>query len=358
MEFKELYEKYKWGQVTEEEKEFVEKELAKYDDMRQCLGDGKEECGDEKEVANEPEMLKNGDKQLLKQTCMITVIGIVIVLAVFGIIYGVKIHPAIEQAEKYKAEKAAVEDETFPYKGWDINTISSNTNSSDAQLGYERFYNLHMMGESAPKFQCHGALDKEKGQYYYTITDEDGRETSGITINGVMTTGIPNIDMPFELEGVEDTLDRDIEELEERKGYRVYISFEEYLDEEGIARLLEKDKQNDYLRWIGISTSLDNSGYPLIGLYTLDYFEQISIDDLKSYINHQLDFMIDHPEVVNFLGKSELIGAKYYETVKKELQQNEYKSFGVTIVGEKAQIKTLCKGLKGCITYSEELYSY
>lgn len=68
--------------------------------------------------------------------------------------------------------------------------------------------------------------------------------------------------------------------------------------------------------------------------------------------------MIAHPEVVNFLGKSELIEAKYYETVKKELAQNELKSFGVTIVGEKEEIKTLCKGLKGSISYSEVLYSY
>ena len=48
MEFQELYEKYKWGQVTEEEKEFVEKELAKYDSMKQKFDDNDNESKDEK----------------------------------------------------------------------------------------------------------------------------------------------------------------------------------------------------------------------------------------------------------------------------------------------------------------------
>ena len=42
MEFRELYEKYRWGQVTEEEKEFVEKELVKYDSMKKYLDESEE----------------------------------------------------------------------------------------------------------------------------------------------------------------------------------------------------------------------------------------------------------------------------------------------------------------------------
>lgn len=356
MKFEELYEKYKWGQVTEEEKEFVEKELGKYNDIKQCLdGSKNENKGEEEkeETGKRPEESKKRDIHLLKQMGLVTAAGMIILVAVFAVIYVVKIHPAIVQADKYKAEKAVVQE--FPYQDWDITTRTTDSNYLDAQLGYERFYRLHMRGLPVPEFQYCGTLDQEKGQYYYMITDEDGRETMGITMNGVMTVAAPNPEYYFGVERTGDTLNRDIEKLEERKGYRVHITFEEYLEEEGIENLLEKDKENNYIRWVGISTSLDNSGYPLIGLYTLDYYEQISADKLKSYLNHQLEFMIDHPEVLNFLGKPEL--TEYYEIVKKDLE-NECKSFGVTIEGEKKEIEILCKDLKGSITEAEVVYSY
>lgn len=409
MEFQELYEKYKWGQVTEEEKEFVEKELEKYDSMKKYLDDNKSENNAEKdneEAITEFKEQKKPDKYLLKQMCLTTAIGMVVVLAVFGVVYGVKIHPAIVQADKYKAEKASAEVETFPYSDWDINARTYYSEETDAKLGYDTFYQLHMKGDEPPEFQWQGTINKEKGQYYYSITDKEGKETIGITMNGVMTTGIPNPDLfyKFEMEEeIENTLSRDIEKLEDKKIYQVCISFQKYLDEKGIAKLLKKDRDNYYLQWIGISTSYDNDGFPPLGIYITyndsnvttmpyissfsavetddyipDYFlngsnfflygadsidssyypKALSMDTLKTYLNDRLDFMISHPEVVNFLGKSELTEKKYYENIKEELEQNDYKSFGITVSGTKDELKTFCKGLKGCITYSEIEYNF
>lgn len=411
MEFRELYEKYRWGQVTEEEKEFVEKELVKYDSMKKYL-DESEERKENEQTRIESERRKKSDKHFLKQTCLVTGIGMVVVLAVFGVIYGVKIHPAIVQANRYKAERASAQAETFAYRDWDINAKTYYSEATDAKLGYDTFYHLHMKGEAPPVFEYQGTINQGKGQYYYSITDEEGKETTGITMNGVMTTGIPKPDFLYKFqleERIENTLSRDIEELETKKIYQVCVSFQKYLNEAGIKKLLKKNSGNDYLQWIGISTSFDNVGLPPFGIYTkydnsnvtttpyvsnseyveysgmlsvvaeddhIKYFlngndfflykidpldstyypKPLSMDTLKSYLNDRLDFMIDHPEVVNLLGQSELTEQKYYETVKQELEQNEYQSYGITILGTKSEIKSFCKGLKGNITDSKVMF--
>ena len=42
MDFKELYEKYNWGQVTKEEQEFVESELKRRKEAKENINEGYE----------------------------------------------------------------------------------------------------------------------------------------------------------------------------------------------------------------------------------------------------------------------------------------------------------------------------
>lgn len=421
MEFKKLYEKYKWGQVTKEEKEFVEKEMAARGLTKEDLDRGIES---EKDVQlhsdsnnNEVELI-NTKTNFAVMHMIVTAAMAVMIVIIVGV-YFVKISPAIKQADKYKAEKEAMKSDTYDNKDWDIMTHSFFSEKSDAQLAYETFYHLHMQGDEPMTFQIHCPVNENKGQYFYSITDYsvEAAVITGITNKKKMTVGSPSYQGDYfrtwDSRNTSKNLKKSLEELDSNTLYKICINFDKSLDEDKILKLLNSEaNKTNVISWVHIATPIvtDTGDVPLLGIYTAmdnsnveeytgntwkglyeddglseedvsvytsgsyfyngtkfflygmnDWYEDnfaFDTDILKSYLIERIAFMESHPEALSFINQKELLKSDYYKSAREYIENNKLTSYGICVRGLKEEIQRLCKDISGDITYINKIESY
>lgn len=202
MDFKELYEKYNWGQVTKEEQEFVESELKRRKEAKEPIhesyeSENKNSIEDDISTINdsreELESKKSNNENIDKTTrehkkinvpfvVLSCIMAAMIVTAIA--VYVIKIDPMVKYVKKEKSQ------ENYPYSKWNIDSKTLYSEKTDAQLGYETVFQFHNKGQYIPYFENLGEIDKKKGQYYYRIT-KNIQPYVGITLEKILTIEKP-----------------------------------------------------------------------------------------------------------------------------------------------------------------------
>lgn len=430
MDFKELYEKYNWGQVTDEERKFVENELRRRKEANEPIdagyelesgetNSGKDDISPINDSSKETENKKSNNENIDKTTrehgkinvpfvVLSCIMAAVIVTAIA--VYVMKIDPMVKYVKEEKAQ------ENYPYSDWDIDTKTLYSEKTDAQLGYETIFQFHNKGKSIPTFENLGEIDKKKGQYYYRIV-KNTKSYLGITLNKVITVEKPefqscaNDGSMFYInnnsEDEEDgNLQKKIRNMKENKSYDIMLSLSKLIDDKQLNKLLKRDyyEEDACIKWVGIYPDNNDDEYPPIGIYLgydqsnigcikeliRGYSEMYSVDKfslkgngyfyngknffiyrslyghlydddvpmldaktVKESFSERLDFMIKHPEVLNFLGHSEY--KEFYREIKNIVDKDDTKYYALALSGSKDVLKKICKGLNGYVTEMREM---
>ena len=424
MDFKELYEKYNWGQVTKEEQEFVESELKRRKEAKENIHEGyesenKNSIEDDVVTINdsreEPESKKSNNENIDETTgehkkinvpfVVLSCIMAAMIVTTIAV-YVIKIDPMVKYVKKEKAQ------ENYPYSKWNIDSKTLYSEKTDAQLGYETLFQFHNKGQYIPYFENLGEIDNKKGQYYYRIT-KNIQPYVGITLEKALTVEKPEFRsylddgeiMSINEDDEEDAEDygnlkATLKKMKKNKIYNIFISLNKLIGDTQLKKLLEENyyQDNTCIKWVGVYPYEINDKYPPIGIYlgidqssmgsikemTLGYTNIYSVDGLtlkgngyfyngknffiyrsangyvydegpeldvktvKDSFSERLDFMIKHPEVLNFLGHPEY--EEFYKKIKNMVDKGETKYYALALTGEKEDLEDMCSGLSGYVT--------
>lgn len=374
MKFNDTFEKYKWGKVTDEEKEFIEKELKKYEAIREYLDD--EDRQDKESISDKS---KQSEKKMIGFRGIVggAMAVVLVVVCIFGTyVYNKKIVPMYKQYEKQEKVKY-----------WNFNTSSILEGERDLDIGLECFYRLHMSGISTAYFDQLTYIDESQGKFFYKLTKTE-EDTSPGTIMGIGEEGC----MPegFSISHCLDPYRNDFIEMEKRPtevinsipgGSEVmaFITLQEDLSQQDLLGLLADPDKTDSILWLGIRNNdrllqmedeydwivgdtpigilLNPFGYSLNDLYPMYNMNNKELDGMgEAHLQYtaelllgnllaMIDFQIDHPEILKFLGHSDLTESGFYEKTKEYLSENELSCYGFTVRGSKEDIQAVCKGL-------------
>lgn len=357
MRFQELLEKYKAGDVTAEERDYVEKELEKYEALTGYFLE--EDFTPLTEEQTPPEEWKKIDRSMKRRNRRIVAAAVVLACVIMGLVFAFQ--PAISKVIWYDPTEADMQ-----------------------EFAYDIDCHLAVLTElTMPEVQIESVLPTEQGwgKYDLQIQQRDW-STGGYTwLNGTVTRGNIELNrnayryssmnvfsrgtMPFVDVDGEHSVIRTPEEakaaladLPEYVRMEAYVSLGKDWTMEELARFQrEYDPQGYDIGWVGVRTSSeDRQLLPLMGFdaggsgyvfdqvdeaypfYELSLHEDVPLAEAwEKHFLALLQYSIDHEDFYARLNQSGSHGG-ICQMVREYVQENGVMTYGFLYYGTPSEL--------------------
>lgn len=353
MKFKEIFEKYKIGEVTDEEKEFIDEEIEKNEIINEYLADSIMDKFESFENENEAISVKKMKKKVDKKFRGIILKSIIGVVAIFSFIQ-IAVSPLtsllfynpseILEGESH-TNTLLLDTKVFTELHFPEYITSYATNSNDLGFGKHKFEIYQQNKFDNENTIAYGEIVRGKletnGEGFYLFPYNNVFYEKGAST--IEPQGKKEFDANIKL----------LEELPKSSVVASYLSFKEDMS---IKKLLELQKKYDLrISWVAVRTDGRNGEtkigfnplvegpiielakeqkevYPYLNLNS-EYVESLEITDevLETHYKSLLKYMSTREEFLSTFYNVNGIYNKYYKDSLRYIEDNGVKTYGIRI---------------------------